>query len=1070
MKKTSLVSTGRMSSFLTTLALFAAVLLSAPVASAQTTIAQWNFDALTLSTTYTNNPADGYVTNVAADVGSGTASGFHATTTAVYSTPSGNGSTKALSANNWSVGDYWQVVLSTAGYQDISVSFDQIGSSTGPRDFYLAYSTDGVNFTQFGSAYLVTNSPSWSPSTTNTTTSSFSFNLTSVTAINNSSAVYFRLVDNSTTSTSGGSVATSGTGRIDNFLVVAGSTSGGGPVGITTQPTSRTNNAGTTATFTVSGTNVAGYFWLKGGTSISDTNANGKTSATLSITNALAFNAGSFRVVLTNSINSVTSDVVTLTVIDPAINTQPASQTVLLGSAANFSATAGGTATLGYQWRKDGADIAGATDLTYSIPSTIAGDAGSYTIVVTNGLGASTSSIAVLTILVPQTDPLLFSSGNYTQNFNTLATNGTANLWVEDTTLHGWYASRQIGGSFTNYRAGTGSDTAGALYSFGSAASTDRALGSTDSGTPGNIAYGLRFTNDHATLSRSNITISFTGEQWRSANTVTQTLAFSYRISNDAITSSDAEESQVWTPFQALDFNTPNVSSSGAVDGNNAANRVALSATLTNVVVLTNKEVFFRWKDVNDTGNDHGFSIDDLTITSDGVVATIMPPGITTHPQSRTNNYGTTATFTVSANGTAPFTYQWRKNGSPLSDGGNTSGSMNQTLSITAVTDPDEGSYDVIVSNGAGATNSAVAVLTVNDPGFFTQPASRTNVAGDTANFFASAAGTPFLTYQWQRNGIDLADGGNISGATSNALNILNVSTNDQASYTIVVTSGVPNSITSSAATLTILQTPPVLLARWDFNDTNILSASSPAPSVGSGSSALQGGISGSFQSGSFSDADGAPGPLNSAWHTTGYPSQGNSNKTAGVRFNVSTVDYGGIFLTWEARHSNTASKHARLQYTADGVNFVGINPITMATENATGFIIYFADLSGLPGVNNNPNFGFRIVTEFESTAIGTTNANYVGTAGTYGTSGTMRYDVVNVFAGVALKVAQSGNNAVISWLTNFPGYTLQQKATLSAASWSSNGLPATTIVGSNYSVTTPLTTNAYFRLVKTNF
>ena len=59
-------------------------------------------------------------------------------------------------------------------------------------------------------------------------------------------------------------------------------------------------------------------------------------------------------------------------------------------------------------------------------------------------------------------------------------------------------------------------------------------------------------------------------------------------------------------------------------------------------------------------------------------------PGIVAQPQSRTNDYGTTATFTVTASGTAPFTYQWHKVGAgDLADGGNISGSRSNVLAIS---------------------------------------------------------------------------------------------------------------------------------------------------------------------------------------------------------------------------------------------------------------------------------------------------------------------------------------------------------------------------------------------------
>src|SRR4051794_23526684 len=94
------------------------------------------------------------------------------------------------------------------------------------------------------------------------------------------------------------------------------------------------------------------------------------------------------------------------------------------------------------------------------------------------------------------TAQVLFSSGTYSQNFDSLAASGTANTWTDNSTLLGWYASKTSGGaSVSAYRASTGSDTAGALYSFGASAATDRALGSLASGNAsvGNLAYGIRF-------------------------------------------------------------------------------------------------------------------------------------------------------------------------------------------------------------------------------------------------------------------------------------------------------------------------------------------------------------------------------------------------------------------------------------------------------------------------------------------------------------------------------------------------------------------------------------------------
>ncbi len=177
-------------------------------------IAQWTFEV--------NTPADldnsTTIGGLAADAGSGTASGFHASSATDWSTPAGNGSANSLSVNNWTTADYFQFRLSTFGYHGISISWDQAGTSTGPRDFVLQYSLDGVSFTQVGSAYQVALNDWTSSAFHNGFT--FSPSLTSIeSSIANQANVYFRLTDNSATSIGGATVSGGGTERIDNFTV-----------------------------------------------------------------------------------------------------------------------------------------------------------------------------------------------------------------------------------------------------------------------------------------------------------------------------------------------------------------------------------------------------------------------------------------------------------------------------------------------------------------------------------------------------------------------------------------------------------------------------------------------------------------------------------------------------------------------------------------------------------------------------------------------------------------------------------------------------------------------------------
>lgn len=82
----------------------------------------------------------------------------------------------------------------------------------------------------------------------------------------------------------------------------------------------------------------------------------------------------------------------------PSFTTQPASQTATVGDGVTFSVTAAGVPTPYYQWRKDGAPIAGAVSPVYTISSVVTADAGNYDVVLTSSSGTATSNIATLTV------------------------------------------------------------------------------------------------------------------------------------------------------------------------------------------------------------------------------------------------------------------------------------------------------------------------------------------------------------------------------------------------------------------------------------------------------------------------------------------------------------------------------------------------------------------------------------------------------------------------------------------------------------------------------------------------
>jgi pectate lyase len=187
------------------------------------------------------------------------------------------------------------------------------------------------------------------------------------------------------------------------------------------------------------------------------------------------------------------------------------------------------------------------------------------------------------------------------------------------------------------------------------------------------------------------------------------------------------------------------------------------------------------------------------SVTSNAATLTVnaapVAPTITTQPSSQTVSVGGTATFSVTASGTAPLTYQWRK------DGVNLSGATAPSYSKTNVQTADAGGYSVVVSNSAGSATSTTATLTVNSspvaPTITTQPSSQTVNAGGTASFSVAASGTAPLSYQWRK------DGANISGATNSSYSKTSVQSADAGGYSVVVSNSA-GSATSNTATLTV--------------------------------------------------------------------------------------------------------------------------------------------------------------------------------------------------------------------------------------------------------------------------
>ncbi len=181
---------------------------------------------------------------------------------------------------------------------------------------------------------------------------------------------------------------------------------------------------------------------------------------------------------------------------------------------------------------------------------------------------------------------------------------------------------------------------------------------------------------------------------------------------------------------------------------------------------------------------------------------------IITQPVSQEDiTLGEDIVFSVEAEG-LNLTYQWRRNEVNLTDGGNINGSTTNELTITSVTNDDEGIYDCIVSGDYGVVISEDAILSIlGPPVIITDPEDATICDGENTSFTITADDAD--SYQWQVNTgsyyNDISEGGVYSNVTTATLNIT-TATSDMDGYLFrCVATNASGSTNSGSASLTVL-------------------------------------------------------------------------------------------------------------------------------------------------------------------------------------------------------------------------------------------------------------------------
>ncbi|HUD84130.1 MAG TPA: protease pro-enzyme activation domain-containing protein, partial [Candidatus Saccharimonadales bacterium] len=251
------------------------------------------------------------------------------------------------------------------------------------------------------------------------------------------------------------------------------------PPVILAQPASLAVIGGTTATFTAgaagglplhcqwqyNGINMADGGRVSGSQStLTDAeNIYGSFVSTLTISNVVASDGGTYALVASNAVGVVVSSNAVLVVVPsgPVIIQQPATQTVLVGATVQFAVAADGAAPFTYQWQQnetdltDGGNVSGSLTPTLTINGASSASIGTYSVVVGNALGTTTSTGAVLTVQVAVPGGQLVQNGGFET--------GSFSSWTET----GNFADASVNSNSTAVHSGNYGAFLGAAGSLG---------------------------------------------------------------------------------------------------------------------------------------------------------------------------------------------------------------------------------------------------------------------------------------------------------------------------------------------------------------------------------------------------------------------------------------------------------------------------------------------------------------------------------------------------------------------------------------------------------------------------
>jgi hypothetical protein len=429
----------------------------------------------------------------------------------------------------------------------------------------------------------------------------------------------------------------------------------------------------------------------------------------------------------------------------PSIVAQPVSRTVSAGSRVVFNVSVCGNGPLAYQWKFNGGNIANATNASHviAIAQGGGGNVGNYTVFISNSAGSVLSDPASLAL----TDPPVITTQPQGQ---TVGGGLSATFTVE--------ASGSGPISYQWRRNGI------ALVGATSASLTINELRRSDAGD-----YSALVSNPAGAVASAVATLAVLVPP-----TITLQPQSQVVNTNTTVVFTIAANGAGPVRYQ-WQFNGVNIS--GATNASLTLNNVTLAHEGDYRVLVT----------------------DDIT-TGVSAVARLtvrVPPVVLVGLRGVTNVVGSTVTLSITASGSVPMGFSWRKGSIILTN--IVLMTTNSTFTILNAQTNDSTTWRCVITNSGNAAPgvlSQASILILAPPVLTNSPLSQIVEPGANVTFTAGASGSAPLYYRWQFQGADIAN------ATNSSLSLLNVQLANQGEYRVTVTNLVGS--VSSTATLTV--------------------------------------------------------------------------------------------------------------------------------------------------------------------------------------------------------------------------------------------------------------------------